>query len=68
MEAEQKSLKVAYSSMNEQIQGIVLQLGSTDKLLQTTYNQVGILKQETLEVKTTQDDLKDEFLTAKEEI
>ena len=68
MEAEQKSLKVAYSSMNEQIQGIVLLLGFSNKLLQTAYNQVGILKQETLEVKTTQDDLKDEFLTAKEEI
>jgi hypothetical protein len=33
VEAELKSLKVAYSLLKEQIQDIVFQLGSNDKLL-----------------------------------
>jgi hypothetical protein len=33
VEAELKSLKVAYSSLKKQIQGIVFLLGSNDKLL-----------------------------------
>jgi len=33
VKAELKSLKVAYSSLKEQIQGIVFLLGSNDKLL-----------------------------------
>jgi hypothetical protein len=33
MKVELGSLKVTYSSLNEQIQGIFLQLGSNDKLI-----------------------------------
>jgi hypothetical protein len=33
METELGSLKVAYSSLKEQIQGVILQLGYNDKLL-----------------------------------
>lgn len=44
METELWSLKVAYSSLKEQIQGVILQLGYNDKLLQVVYNQMGTLK------------------------
>jgi hypothetical protein len=39
-------------------------LGFTDKLLQAIYNQVDTLKQEILEVNTTQDGLRVELLAA----
>jgi len=58
-----KQLNVAYSLLKEQKQSFVLQLSSNDKLLQAIYNQVNTLKQEILEAKTTQDDLKIELLT-----
>lgn len=53
VEAKLRRLKVDYSSLKEQIQDIVLQLGSNDKLLQAIYNKVDILKREILEAKTT---------------
>lgn len=53
VEAKLRRLKVDYSSLKEQIQDIVLQLGSNNKLLQAIYNKVDILKREILEAKTT---------------
>uniref|UniRef100_B9IGR2 Uncharacterized protein n=1 Tax=Populus trichocarpa TaxID=3694 RepID=B9IGR2_POPTR len=62
-----EQLNVVYSSLKEQIQSFVLQLSSNDKLLQANYNQVDTLKREILEAKTTQDGLRVELLTFREE-
>jgi len=62
-----EQLNVVYSSLKEQIQSFVLQLSSNDKLLQAIYNQVDTLKREILEAKTTQDGLRVELLTFREE-
>jgi hypothetical protein len=62
-----EQLNVVYSSLKEQIQSFVLQLSSNDKLLQAIYNQVDTLKREIFEPKTTQDGLRVELLTFREE-
>jgi hypothetical protein len=49
------------------MQVVILQLNSTKKQLQGTYNQVDILKQEIYEVKATQDGLRAELFTVMEE-
>jgi hypothetical protein len=38
VEAELRNLKVAYSTLKDHAQGLVLQLNSCEKSLQTTYN------------------------------
>ena len=52
IEVELRNLKTVYSSLKDQIQGIVLLLGFSNKLLQTAYNQVDSLKQKILKEKT----------------
>jgi hypothetical protein len=45
VEAELRDLKVAYASLNDNMQGIVLQLGSTEKKkLQVACNKAAALK------------------------
>ena len=49
------------------MQVVILQLSSTKKQLQGTYNQVDILKQEIYEAKAAQDGLRVELVTVKKE-
>ena len=63
-----KNLKVAYTSLKDNMQVVFfLQLGSTEKQLQTTYNEVDTMKQGILEAKATQDGLRAKLYIAKEE-
>uniref|UniRef100_B9NF87 Uncharacterized protein n=1 Tax=Populus trichocarpa TaxID=3694 RepID=B9NF87_POPTR len=65
VEAELRDLKVAYTSLKDNMQGIVIQLGSTEKELQMAYNKVAALKQGILKEKATQDSLRVELFIVK---
>jgi len=56
---------VAYTSLKDNMQGIVIQLGSTEKELQMAYNKVAALKQGILKEKATQDSLRVELFIVK---
>jgi len=53
---------MAYSTLVEQIQDIVLQLGSNDKFFRVVYSQMDSLKRKVLELKTIYDGQKLSFL------
>jgi hypothetical protein len=53
---------MAYSTLMEQIQDIVLQLGSNDKFFRVVYSQMDSLKRKVLELKTIYDGQKLSFL------
>lgn len=68
VEAEMRSLKIAYDLLKESLQGVVLQLGFVKKKLRVTYNEIDALKQKVLMEKATQDVLKTKVLVAKKEV
>jgi hypothetical protein len=68
VEAEIRSLKMAYDLLKKSLQGVGLQLGFVKKKLQTTYNEIDALKQRVLKEKVTQDVLKTKVLVAKKEV
>jgi len=54
MKAKLWSIKVAYTTLKDQAQGIALELSSRKKALEAFYKQVVPLKQELLEVRAFQ--------------
>jgi septation ring formation regulator EzrA len=65
VKAEIQSIKVDYSRLKDQTQGLALKLSSWKKALEALYNQVVPLREELLQARDFQVNLQTKFVTTR---
>lgn len=67
VEDELRDLKVSYTQLDDNMRGVLLQLGSTKKEIHLTYNEIDALKQGIIKMRASKDIHRDVLHAAKEE-